>query len=270
MNNKDDELIPAVELAKRLKISAAYISSKRKFLTSAKCTYGKKFYFRKSSLALGKNPDNPYETRQQKEQREVAAKIKPEIKENPIPEIKENPIPEIKEDNIQIKNIDNSDVLKKESEYIETINKLELENKKLKDKISSIEQIKGIDSIDDVETQIKRLQSDILIAVSDTEATYDRAMLDGLKVKAMILKEFELAIHQGIKNRELQESTYIYDDVAVIINQAVSMFRNSLLNLGNKYALNLEGMNKKQIKEFVMEDINSILEDFEKIKEKFE
>tara|TARA_R110001632_G_scaffold93529_1_gene199162 strand:+ start:248 stop:1036 length:789 start_codon:yes stop_codon:yes gene_type:complete len=262
MNNKDDELIPAVELAKRLKISAAYISSKRKFLTSAKCTYGKKFYFRKSSLALGKNPDNPHETRQQKEQREVAAKIKPVIKENPIPEIIE--------DNIQIKNIDNSDFLKKESEYIETINKLELENKKLKDKISSIEQIKGIDSIDDVETQIKRLQSDILIAVSDTEATYDRAMLDGLKVKAMILKEFELAIHQGIKNKELQESTYIYDDVAVIINQAVSMFRNSLLNLGNKYALNLEGMNKKQIKEFVMEDINSILEDFEKIKEKFE
>ena len=73
MNNKDDELIPAVELAKRLKVSAAYIASKRKFLTSAKCVYGKKFYFRKSSLALGKNPDNPHETRQQRQQREQQA-----------------------------------------------------------------------------------------------------------------------------------------------------------------------------------------------------
>lgn len=264
MNNKDDELIPAVELAKRLKVSAAYIASKRKFLTSAKCVYGKKFYFRKSSLALGKNPDNPHETRQQRQQREqqeVAAKIKPVIKENIIPEIAEEPV--------EIKTIDNPNNFKKESEYIETINKLQIENQKLKDKISSIEQIKGIDSIEDVETKIKRLQSDILVAVSNTEATYDRAMLDGLKIKAMILKEFELAIHQGIKNKELQESTYTYEDVIVVVNQTVSIFRNSLLNLSNNYAVNLEGMNKKQIKEFVMEDINSILEDFEKTKEKF-
>tara|TARA_R110000796_G_scaffold10941_1_gene36635 strand:+ start:249 stop:1049 length:801 start_codon:yes stop_codon:yes gene_type:complete len=264
MNNKDDELIPAVELAKRLKVSAAYIASKRKFLTSAKCVYGKKFYFRKSSLALGKNPDNPHETRQQRQQREqqeVAAKIKPVIKENIIPEIAEEPV--------EIKTIDNPNNFKKESEYIETINKLQIENQKLKDKISSIEQIKGIDSIEDVETKIKRLQSDILVAVSNTEATYDRAMLDGLKIKAMILKEFELAIHQGIKNKELQESTYTYEDVVVVVNQTVSIFRNSLLNLSNNYAVNLEGMNKKQIKEFVMEDINSILEDFEKTREKF-
>tara|TARA_R110002073_G_scaffold324027_1_gene501739 strand:- start:16921 stop:17712 length:792 start_codon:yes stop_codon:yes gene_type:complete len=261
MNYKDDELIPAVELAKRLKVSAAYISSKKKFLASAKCIYGKKFYFRKSSLALGKNPDNPSETRQQREQREAAVKVKPIIKENIIPETVE----EI----IEIKTIDNDDILKKQSEYIETVNKLQIENKKLQDKISSIDQIKGIDSIEDVETQIKRLQSDILVAVSDTEATYDRAMLDGLKIKAMILKEFELAIHQGIKNKELQESTYTYDDVVIVINQTVSIFRNSLLNLSNNYAVNLEGMNKKQIKDFVMEDINSILEDFEKIKEKF-
>ena len=261
MNNKDDELIPAVELAKRLKVSAAYISSKKKFLASAKCVYGKKFYFIKSSLALGKNPDNPHETRQQREQQEVVAKIKPVIKEKITPEIVE--------DNIKIKTINNTDNLKKESEYIEMISKLELENKELKDKISSIEQIKGIDSIDDVETQIKRLQSDILVAVSDKEATYDRAMLDGLKIKATILKEFELAIHQGIKNKELQESTYTYDDVVIVINQTVSIFRNSLLNLSNNYAVNLEGMTKKQIKEFVMEDINSILEDFEKIKENF-
>ena len=260
MNNKDDELIPAVELAKRLKVSAAYISSKKKFLASAKCVYGKKFYFRKSSLALGKNPDNPHETRQQKEQREVAARIKPIREVAPIPEVEEP---------IETKTIDNADILKIESEYIETIDKLQIENQKLKDKISSIEQIEGIDSIEDVETQIKRLQSDILVAVSDTEATYDRAMLDGLKIKAMILKEFELAIHQGIKNKELQESTYTYDDVVVVVNQTVSIFRNSLLNLSNNYAVNLEGMTKKQIKDFVMEDINSILEDFEKTKEKF-
>tara|TARA_R110001632_G_scaffold31273_2_gene81683 strand:- start:704 stop:1486 length:783 start_codon:yes stop_codon:yes gene_type:complete len=257
--NKDDELIPAVELAKRLSVSAAYISSKKKFLAGAKCVYGKKFYFRKSSLALGKNPDNPHETRQQKEQI-AAAKVKMSIKATPIIEIKEA---------VQIKTIDNIDNLKIESEYLETIDKLQLENKELKDRISSVEQLKGIDSIEDVETQIKRLQSDILVAVSDKEATYDRAMLDGLKIKATILKEFELAIHQGIKNKELQEGTYTYDDVVVVINQSVSIFRNSLLNLSNNYAANLEGMTKKQIKDFVMEDINSILEDFEKIKEKF-
>lgn len=271
MENKKDELVSAAELAKRLNVSAPYISSKKEFLKNAKCMYGKKFYYRKSSLALGKNPDNPHETTQKASQKDKsksndkwdvytgdnAKKKINEVLEDLKPKQKKQ-VPQ-KKDNVPRGTIEDK----------ELILQLKEENNRLKKENEQLKKINNIETIDDIQSQIKRLQSEILIAVSDSSTTYDKAMLDGLKTKAAILKEFELAIHQGIKNKTLQENTYTYEDIEVVVNQTVSIFRNALLNLGNNYAVNLEGMTKKQIKDFVTEDINSILEDFEKLKEKF-
>jgi len=257
MTNKKDELITASELARRLNVSAPYIAKQKDKLKISKCMFGKKYYFRKSALLLGKDPDNPHESHQQRNNKQNIKSD--ESKSNEVIEdLKPIEKPQQKKETT-LKNEDNN-ILK------EKIKQLENENKKLKEKIVLLEKE---NPLDEMQSKIKDLQIDILATISDSGTTKDLALLNGLKAKATILKEFELAISQGIKNKSLQENNYTYDEIIIVINQAVSIFRNALLNLANNYAVNLEGMTKKQIKDFVSEDINSILEDFEKLKEKF-
>ena len=245
---KKDELITGAELARRLKVTPVHITNNKAKLKSAKCMFGKKYYFEKSSLLLGKNPDNPHESYQK------ANNTKPK-KEEVLEEQKQKE--PIKKHVQKKENINESEELKQ----------LREENKKLKDELNSM---KNKDSFDDLKENIKKLYIEISNAIGDIGSTYDKAKLDGLKAKAAALKELELAVHQGIKNKQLDENLYEKESVIKIINIATSSFRKSLLNLANNYATSLEGMTKLEIKEYVLADINKILEDFQSIGKQFE
>ncbi len=206
MNIEKDELISASELARRIDVNPSYITNSKEKLIKAKCTYGKKYYFRKSAQLLGKNPDNPHTTNQSRSQK---PKEKKEIQQN--------------------KNED---------------------DKKISDP--------------------KELLEQILKTINDPETTANIAELNGLKTKAAILREYFSAKNEEIKNKKLEENLYTSEEIMQIIGFAISQFRQALLNIPNNYAVNLENLTQKQIKEYVADDINKILENFQKIEERFE
>ncbi len=248
---KKDELISGAELARRLKVTPVYITNNKAKLKSAKCMFGKKYYFEKSSLLLGKNPNNPHESYQKVNNTKPNDPIE---KPQPKPIIKKE-VPQ-KKDNVPCGTILN-----------EELELLREENEKLKKELN---QIKSKDTFDELKENIKKLYLEISRAIGDIDSTYDKAKLDGLKAKATALKELELAVFQGIKNKQLDENLYDRESVIKIINIATSSFRKSLLNLANNYATSLEGMTKLEIKEYVLADINKILEDFQSIGKQFE
>jgi len=245
---KKDELITGAELARRLKVSSVYITKNKEKLKNAKCMFGKKYYFEKSSLLLGKNPDNPHESYQK------ANNTKPKKDESLQEQKPKEPIkkPEQKKENIN------------ESEELKQLRE---ENKKLKEELNSV---KNKDSFDDLKENIKKLYIEISNAIGDIGSTYDKAKLDGLKAKAAALKELELAVHQGIKNKQLDDSTLDKESVFKILNVAFSLLRKSLLSLANNLTTSLEGMDKLERKEHIMNDVNKMLEDFQATGKQFE
>lgn len=225
--SKKDELVSGTELAKRLKVSPPYITKKKDTLKS--CKYGKKYYFRKSCLALGYDPDNLPTQKQEKKQILVNAK--------------------------DILEVDKKETIEKEKPQPKTNNvpRGTYENK----------------NIEEIKSSIDELYNEILETIADPDTTYDKLKLDGITSKAKALKEFELATAQRLKNKQLEENLYTKDEVLNIITIATAIFRNSLIDLPNNMASKLEGLTKKQIKDTTTEYINDILEDFEKTTEKF-
>ncbi len=114
------------------------------------------------------------------------------------------------------------------------------------------------------------LLTEIELALNDKKNVYDKALLDGLKAKAAITKTYYEAENEKIKNRKLEENLFERDEVIKILSFGMSMIRNSLINLPNNYAVTLEGMTQKQIKDFVTDDINKILEDLQSVGNQFE
>jgi len=251
---KKDELVTGAELSRRLKVTPVYITNNKNKLKNAKCMFGKKYYFRKSSLLLGKDPDNPHESYQQTNNVKPKEPIKKPQQKKEVQPKKEVPQ---KNDNVPRGTIEN----------IEELKLLREENAKLKKELNAI---KSKATFDELKENIKRLYIEMSRAIGDSGSTLNKAHLDGLKGKAAALKELELAVYQGIKNKQLDENSYDRESVIKIINIATSSFRKSLLNLANNYATSLEGMTKLEIKEYVLADINKILEDFQAIGKQFE
>lgn len=229
MSNEKDELISAAELSRRIKKSAAYISKQSKKLKDAKCTYGKKYYYRKSAQLLGCDPDNPQDTIQSSRQQEVS---KPKNKK---------------------------------------LTPKEVTQKALDDSIKAADkEFLGVGDDEDEEQKVQALLDQIKEAIDDPKTTTNRAKLDGLKAKASILTEYYKGLSEKIKNKKLEENMFERDEVMQILSFMVNVVRNALINLPNNYAVNLEGLTQKEIKEHVADDINKILEDFQKVGEQFE
>lgn len=219
MDNQKDELLSGAELGKRLGINRSYFTNNKNKLKDAGCTYGKKFYYRKTCDFLGKDPDNPYQSRQSEIQKEVKA---------------------LKETTKDTDNLDYEDVLS------------------------------GKDESQDVESEAKELLEQIVDAIKGGNDRGNRAKLDSLKLKAGVLREYFTAKNEEIKNRKLADNLFERDEVIQILSFAMNMIRNSLINMPNNYAVSLDGLDQKQIKEYVTDDVNKILEDLQNVGNQFE
>ena len=234
----DKELVSGAVLSKRLGISPVYVSKKKQMLINGKCTRGNLFYFRKSALALGKDPDNVQSNLQHDLQKQVTEQKqiieqKEEVKKNK--EIVPKPKP-------------------KKTKPTKVISaKIEVE-----------------EPIENDNDKIRTLKKQIEDAVADEDNTKDSLFLNGLKTKAAILVEYQKGINEEIKNKKLTESLFSKDEVLGILTHLASSLRSSLLNLPNNYAVNLEGLTQKQIKEYVTDDINKILEQIQNTGDSFE
>ena len=248
MSNEKDELITAAELSRRIKKSKVHISKQKQNLKDAKCTYGKKFYYRKSALFLGCDPDNPQDSTQSHRQKEVAAKQ-------------------------TSKKTDKKVIIPKSDENW-TVETPKVAMARLKKEFNeSAEKAFGKQEDTDDEgdrAEVKDLLQQIKEAIDDPNTTLNRAKLDGLKLKASILTEYYKSLTEKIKNRKMEENLFDRDEVMHLLSFAVNMVRNSLINLPNNYAVNLEGMSKADIKDFVTDDVNKILEDFQKVGDQFD
>ncbi len=120
------------------------------------------------------------------------------------------------------------------------------------------------------ETEARSLLEEIESAIDNQANTKDRAYLDGLKLKASILKEYFLAKNEEIKNRKLEENLFTQDEVIQVLSAAMSMIRNAMINMPNNYAVNLENTDKVTIKEYVTDDVNKILSDLQAVGKQFE
>ncbi len=237
MSDKKDELITASELARRLGITPQYINSRRLKFKDAKCMFGKKFYYQKSCHFLGKDPIDPHKSRQSELQTDIKIKKKTSTRKE-TPKSDENWTIITGKENIQ----------------------KEIDNLKPKDE----------DENQDVESEANELLEQILESVKGGNSTQNRLKLDILRQKAGVLREYFTAKNEEIKNRKLEDNLFERDEVVKILSFAMSMIRNSLINLPNNYAVSLEGLEQKQIKDFVTDDINKILEDLQNIGKQFD
>jgi hypothetical protein len=120
------------------------------------------------------------------------------------------------------------------------------------------------------EEEASTLLKKIIEVVNDEATTEDKALLDGLKLKASILKEYFLAKNEELKNIQLEESLFSREEVIQVLGAAMSMIRNAMINMPNNYAVNLENADKATIKEYVTDDINKILSDLQAVGKQFE
>jgi len=250
MENQKDELITGAEFARRLNISPQSIDYQKKSGKLNGCTYGKKYYYRKSCMALGKNPDNPHENIQSISHKRIAKEKKARSTKNWEVHIDvDSKIEEIRlDEELKKKKPQKKKPTKKPTPHTDTNQK----------------------DIDDAENEAATLLSQILVVIKDKTTTTDRTKLDGLKLKATILKEYFMAKNEEIKNRKLEENLFDRDEVIQILSFSMNMIRNSLVNLPNNYAVNLDGLTQKEVKEYVSEDINKILEDLQSVDSQFE
>lgn len=122
----------------------------------------------------------------------------------------------------------------------------------------------------DSDSEAKTLLELILEAVKKNDSSINRAKLEILRQKAGVLREYFTAKNEEIKNRKLEENLFERDEVIKILSFAMNMVRNSLINLPNNYAVSLEGLSQKEIKDFATDDINKILEDLQNIGNQFD
>jgi hypothetical protein len=234
MNNNKDDLISASELARRLKIDPSHISRQKNKLKNAKCMFGKKFYYIKSCNFLGKDPNDPHKSRQSNLQTDIKAP-----KKN-IPKSNENFTVVTGKNNIKkaIKNF--------------------------------VEEKHPEESNNNPDSEAKDLLEQILESIKDGNNAVNRQKLDLLRQKAGVLREYFTAKNEEIKNRKLEENLFDRDEVIRVLSFAMNMVRNSLIDLPNNYAVSIEGMSQKEIKDYVTDDTNKILEDLQRVGFQFE
>ncbi len=236
MENKlknEDELVNGTVLASRLMVTTAFISKYKKKGVFNNCMDGKKYWFRKACLVLGRNPDNIKQSKASIAQEKIPKKqyIPKEHREEPT---------EIDRDAV------------------------EDEAKKVDKQIGD-----AIKTKKDSNTLERYVLSQIQKVVIDKESVYDRNLLDGTKIKMQLLKEYHITEQEKLKTKKLEGNLFDREEVVEILSFSINIFRNSLINLANNYAVNLEGLSQKKIKEFVANDINHILEDLRRTSDKF-
>lgn len=255
MANKKDELISGSELARRINTKPQYITKQKAKLKDAKCMFGNKYYYEKSCNFLGKNPDDPHKSRQSNLQTNTE---EPESNENwTVAAGKENIDKVVK----SLKPKKNIKVVIDDLESIEEPNDVE---KRMAQCGVPEDESKSSDS------EAKNLLEQILESIKDGNSSANRTKLDLLRQKAGVLREYFTAKNEEIKNRKLEENLFEKDEVIQILSFAMNMIRNSLINLPNNYAVNIDGLNQKEIKEYVTDDVNKILEDLQNIGNQFE
>ena len=243
MSKQKDELISASELARRLDVDPSHINRQRAKFKDAKCMFGKKFYYIKSCDFLGKDPNDPHKSRQSNLQTDIKSDKKKSTK-------KQTP--------------------KSDKNWTITRGKknIQKEIEKLKPKDEDTEN--NEDEKQNSDSEAKDLLEQILESIKDGNNAVNRQKLDLLRQKAGVLREYFTAKNEEIKNRKLEDNLFEKDEVIQILSFAMNMIRNSLINLSNNYAVNLEGMEQKEIKEYVTDDVNKILEDLQNIGNQFD
>ncbi len=141
----------------------------------------------------------------------------------------------------------------------------DIEVKSTKQKVVEIEEDSDED-LENAESLLKQIEKAVLAGGDSV----NRNKLDVLRLKAGVLREYFTARNEQIKNRKLEENLFDRGEVVRILSFAMNMVRNSLINLPNNYAVSLEGLSQKEIKDFATDDVNKILEDLQNVEGQFD
>ena len=230
MNIENDDLLSFGEFAKKINKSQPYLCKLKNPGKLDPAISGKKISFLKGCEILKIDPDNiPLKTTKQLEQaKHQALKAKSGknyFSKNQI-KVKAKKPPIVKTTN--------------EETFDEFDNKAGLEH--TQDLLKQIEDI--IKSKPDDKTYIK---------------------LDSLETKTKILKNFYAAEKEKLSYEKELSNLFDAESIERILSFSFNAVRNTLLNLANNYAVNLEGLSKGEIKNYVEEDINKILEELQNV-----
>lgn len=138
-----------------------------------------------------------------------------------------------------------------------------------KDKKATKETHEDDNETDSKEDEAKELLEQILLAVKGGSSGADRQSIDTLKAKAGLLREYFTAKNEETKYIKERDRLFDKDEVLKIISFAMNTIRNALINLPNNYAVNLVGLTAKEIKEYVGDDINRILDELQRTGDRF-
>ena len=244
----NDNLITYAELARRLNKSKPYISKIKYRLVD--CLVEVKIknktktlidYDKAKQILTKDSRDKNFSQTLNKQKIQKVKEAKEEIQQEQIQEVKEakQEIQEVKQ-------------AKQETQEVKKQTKKEI--------IQEVkEEIKTKD-IEDLQTQIKQ-------KIESEYTTFTE--LQNLKIKSEILKTYAVSQSEELKYQQLKNNLFDKSEILKIYSYVLNNIRNSLLNLSNNYAVSLEGLNKKQIKEYVDLDINKILEELYSLKNKF-
>ena len=253
----NDNLITYAELARRLNKSKPYISKVKYRLVD--CLVEVKIKnkiktlidYEKAKQVLTKDSrdKNFIQTLNKQAKREV--KEVKEVKEDKKEAIQEERIQkEIQEDIKEIQEV--KQAIQEDIQEVKKQNKKEI-IKEFKEEIKT--------------KDIKNFDQELKQKINSSYTTITEGQT--LKIKAEILKTFGMAKNEELKYEKLKNNLFDKDEILKIYSYVLNNIRNSLLNLSNNYAVSLEGLNKKEIKEYVDLDINKILEELYSLKNKF-
>ena len=267
----NDNLITYAELARRLNKSKPYISKvkyrlvdclvevkiKNKIKTLIDYEKAKQVLTKDSKDKNVRQTLNKQKKLKQQEVKEHKQEIQQEAKQEDIQEVKEvkQEVKEVKQEDIQ------EDIQEKIKELKE-IQEVKKQTKKQtkKEIIKEFKEEIKTKNIEDLQTQIKQ-------KIESEYTTFTE--LQNLKIKSEILKTYAVSQSEELKYQQLKNNLFDKNEILKIYSYVLNNIRNSLLNLSNNYAVSLEGLNKKQIKEYVDLDINKILEELYSLKNKF-
>lgn len=238
----NENLITYAELARRLNKSKAYISKIKyrlvdclvKLKVNNKTKILVDYEKAKQVLTKDSKDKNVRQTLNKQAKQEVQEEIKQETQE--VKKETQETKQEIQEEIQETKKQTKKEIIKEFKEEIKT-----------KD-------------IENLQTQIKQ-------KIESEYTTFTE--LQNLKIKSEILKTYAVSQSEELKYQQLKNNLFDKSEILKIYSYALNNIRNSLLNLSSNYAVSLEGLNKKQIKEYVDLDINKILEELYSLKNKF-
>lgn len=116
----------------------------------------------------------------------------------------------------------------------------------------------------------KDLLDQIMKAIKNPTHKMRYEELDSLENKAKILKLYYAAEKEKLQHEKELGNLFDRESLERIISFTINTVRNSLINMPNNFAVNLEGLNKAEIKEYVEIDVNKILEELQNISKQFE